>query len=355
MSHMKVKSPLKRKYETEMLIEAGADELYCGVCYRGRSSCGEVRPTESNVPTMQELKEIIQVSKSYHVPVSLTLNSRFGFNYETVARIAEKAASVGIKSFIVRDIVVLHMLSKLNLGVDVHLSCLASSFNSESIRFYKEYGIKRVTLPRQLTIKEIECISKRVAGVDLEVMIYNSKCKNENGFCRINHPFHLKHCLFATKKRKEMNHDSGLLNDLASEKGIKDYCSMINLTKNSSYKQTPCCADYYSIEYGGNPRFKLNNEAFHGYFSKDVRISCGLCAIYPLAGIGIKTIKVEGRPASLVKKFHDTRLVKNAVNFLKKVKNKRQFEEGVKRMQYDATGSLVCDKENCFYQTRPYV
>ena len=66
---------------------------------------------------------------------------------------------------------------------NIHLSVQASSSNYESINFYKKhFGIKRVVLPRVLTVDEMKDLRSKT-DVELEVFAIGGLCINIEGRC----------------------------------------------------------------------------------------------------------------------------------------------------------------------------
>ena len=67
--------------------------------------------------------------------------------------------------------------------INIHLSVQASSSNYESINFYNShFGVKRVVLPRVLTIEDIKAL-KANTDVELEVFALGGLCINIEGRC----------------------------------------------------------------------------------------------------------------------------------------------------------------------------
>ncbi len=66
-----------------------------------------------------------------------------------------------------------------------HLSVQASASNPEAIRFYVEnFGVKRVVLPRVLTVAEIADLNKEI-DVETEVFVFGGLCVMAEGRCAL--------------------------------------------------------------------------------------------------------------------------------------------------------------------------
>ncbi|MFI3329681.1 MAG: U32 family peptidase [bacterium] len=74
--------------------------------------------------------------------------------------------------------------AKKYTNLDVHISTQQSLTNSEAVRFYKEYGISRVVLARELSISQIKKIKDNV-DIELEVFIHGGMCSSYSGKCML--------------------------------------------------------------------------------------------------------------------------------------------------------------------------
>jgi putative protease len=54
----------------------------------------------------------------------------------------------------------------------MHLSTQTSTLNYESIKFWRDLGVKRIVLARELHIDEIKEIKEKVPEMELEVFIH---------------------------------------------------------------------------------------------------------------------------------------------------------------------------------------
>ena len=75
----------------------------------------------------------------------------------------DRAAEAGADALILADIGLLDYAAQRHPDLRRHLSVQASASNPEAIRFYHEaFGIKRVVLPRVLTLDEIAALNRQV-------------------------------------------------------------------------------------------------------------------------------------------------------------------------------------------------
>lgn len=92
------------------------------------------------------------------VPVYITLNAPFypGESLDYVVALAEKLSlDLSFDALIVSDVYLLIRLYRKALKVRLHLSSLGSCFNSHTVDFYRQLGVSRIILPRELKLSEI--------------------------------------------------------------------------------------------------------------------------------------------------------------------------------------------------------
>ncbi|SHO55281.1 ubiquinone anaerobic biosynthesis protein UbiU [Vibrio quintilis] len=96
----------------------------------------------------------------------------------------DQAAALGVDTLIVADIAILEYASTHYPEMDLHLSVQASATNTAAIEFYRQnFNIKRVVLPRVLSIHQVKQLSQSVSGVELEVFAFGSLCIMSEGRC----------------------------------------------------------------------------------------------------------------------------------------------------------------------------
>ncbi len=95
----------------------------------------------------------------------------------------DMAVALGIDALIIADIALLDYCTQKYPHMELHLSVQASATNTAAIAFYLEnFNIKRVVLPRVLSIQQVKQLSKNTE-VDLEVFAFGSLCIMSEGRC----------------------------------------------------------------------------------------------------------------------------------------------------------------------------
>ena len=156
----------------------GADAVYIG----GRDY--SLRANASNF-SIEEIKEACDFAHSLNKKVYLTLN--IVFHNEDITGVEDYIKSVaeaGIDAFIVSDPFIIRHIKTNYPNVEVHLSTQNSTTNLETVKFFKDEGIDRVVLARELSLCEIKEIIDKT-GVDIEIFIHGAMCTFYSGRCTL--------------------------------------------------------------------------------------------------------------------------------------------------------------------------
>ncbi len=160
-------------------VDAGADAIYLG--FRDETNA-------RNFPGLNfsrdELAEGIAYAGSRGAKVLVAINTypRAG-NPGPWTKAVDDAAALGAWAVILADIGLLDYARQHHPDLRRHLSVQASAANAQAIRFYcDEFGVKRVVLPRVLTVDEIARINDAVE-VETEVFAFGGMCVMAEGRC----------------------------------------------------------------------------------------------------------------------------------------------------------------------------
>ncbi|MFH1641575.1 MAG: U32 family peptidase [Nanoarchaeota archaeon] len=360
---MKIASGLTKLSEVSKLIECGADELYCGMILDKWSknytniACTNKRESLShNFSNIQQFKEAIELAHSFNVPVSLTLNSPFYSpkQYILLMKDIEKAIKAGIDSFIVSDIALINYLKEKGVNTALSASSLGTTFNSETAKLYADFGIKRIILPRHLTIEEIKSIVDKNPSIEFECFILNCKCSHTEGYCTFQHGFNevlnpirayissiIKNQVSLVNKAGRL-FSPGLLKYLRSPLifGHLEGCWL-------AYNIRPF---YKNLKPIKSVELKKNLEKrIESVFKKLTQPACGACAIYDLDKIGITTLKIVGREYTTKKKTEDLTFIKSCLNLLNNKRITRElFASRTKNLFFNLYKS-ECVTLRCYY------
>ncbi len=153
----------------------GADAVYIG------GSLYSLRANATNF-SLDEIKEGVEfahkLNKKVYVTVNIVLHNK---ELKNIKNYLKRLDSIGVDAIIVSDLTIIKEALD-NTNLEVHLSTQASTLNSESALFYKNLGVKRIVLAREMTYEEIKEIRKNV-DIDIECFIHGAMCASYSGRC----------------------------------------------------------------------------------------------------------------------------------------------------------------------------
>ena len=156
----------------------GADAVYIG----GQQY--SLRANANNA-SIDDLKEACSFAHKLGKRVHLTLNIVFhNEDMDGVEQYIKDVVDAGIDAFIVSDPFIISYIKTNFPNVEVHLSTQNSTSNYETVKFFKNEGIDRVVLARELGKKDIKEIIDKT-GVDIEVFIHGAMCTCFSGRCAL--------------------------------------------------------------------------------------------------------------------------------------------------------------------------
>ena len=175
MKRIELLSPAGDMERLKVTLLYGADAVYIG----GREYSLRANATNFSI---EQIKEACSFAHSIGKKVYLTLNIVFhNEDIEGVDSYIKQVVDAGIDAFIVSDpFIISHIKEKYN--VEVHLSTQACTTNTCSVLFFKEQGVDRVVLARELSKEEIKEIIDKTK-VDIEVFIHGAMCTFYSGRC----------------------------------------------------------------------------------------------------------------------------------------------------------------------------
>lgn len=162
-------------------VDAGADAVYLGL--RDETNA-------RNFPGLNfspaELREGLGYARPRGCRVFLAINTfPTAGRPEAWRRAVDLAAETGVDAVILADLGLLDYAARRHPGLRRHLSVQASASNPEAIRFYHEaFGVRRVVLPRVLTLAEIAALNAAVP-VETEVFAFGGMCVMAEGRCAL--------------------------------------------------------------------------------------------------------------------------------------------------------------------------
>lgn len=328
--------------EAPALAEAGASEVYCGLRGAGatRSSTNRRDNPLCNLDGEKQLRELVKMAHGSNLRVQFALNTFYDEQSLGVAmQQALRAQDAGVDGVIVADLGLLRSLETSRFPLPLTLSCLGVVYNTEAIKFYLRFPIRRIVLPRHVTLREMARLCVAYPELEFEAFVFHDRCPFEDGFCNLAHeiPGSLQTRLLATHAAK------------AAMRLVPDRL------RHAAGRPALACLHARSIERkqgkGMDERGRPLEEKVREVLAEhDVYAACALCDIPLLVRIGIRYLKIVNRGSTTTRKTQTIRLIRSALT--------RQGDEGFKRdsdharescLEYRRVFGRNCGPRTCYY------
>ncbi|PTV97077.1 putative protease [Rhodobacter aestuarii] len=261
-------------------VEAGAHAVYCGFSdeTNARNFPGLNFSPEELVPAVAGAHK-----RGAKVLVALNTFPRAGGEKLWHQRLAD-AEAAGVDAVILADIGLLDYAATHHPNLRRHLSVQAAAANPDAINFYAEaFDVKRVVLPRVLTVAEISAINKEI-DVETEAFVFGGLCVMAEGRCALSS--------YATGLSPNMNGVCSPASHVVyAEEGPDLAAKLGGFTIHRTPKDRP--APYPTLCKGCFTSGEQTGHVFEDPVSLDARH-----LIPALAKAGVTALKIEGRQRS---------------------------------------------------------
>jgi len=273
---MELLAPAGNFAKMKYAIEFGADSVYLGLPdFSLRARINDFTPAK--------LKEAIKYAHSRNKKVYITVNI-YAHNYHLpkIEQTLKFLNKVRPDAVIISDPGILALAKKYLKKIDLHLSTQANCTNWQAAKFWHKQGIKRIILARELSIKEIGEIHKKVPQLELEVFVHGAMCISYSGRCLLSAYF---------------NQRSANLGD----------CSH------------PCRWAYklFMEELTRPGQFIPVEEDSHGTYLLSSKDICMIKYLPDLVKAGVKHFKIEGRTKSISYLANVVKVYREAIDLTK--------------------------------------
>ncbi len=281
--------------KAKFAIAYGADAIYIGIPLFSMR-------TRENKFTVKKMKDIINYAHSLNKKVYVTTNIYFhNHKISLFLKYLDEIMACQPDALIVSDPGIIDIIREKYPKAELHLSVQVNACNWASVRFWKRQGIKRIILPRELTLTEIKEIHNKNKDIDLEFFVHGSICISYSGRCLISMYLNYRDA------------NQGACNNACRWK-YKLYKSM----KPDIYE--PLQGRFYveeALRKGELFEIDENQEGTYLFNSKDL---CLLEFLKDLKEAGIMSFKLEGRNKSIYYLAIVGRVYREAIDMI--LKNK---------------------------------
>ncbi len=268
-------------------IAYGADAIYAGVPKYS------LRARENEFFEAEKIKEAVDYVHSFGKKIYLTCNI-YAHNNKINGFMSAMSDMVSLKpdGFIMTDPGLIALTKEKFPDAVIHLSTQANNTNWAQVKFWKDYGVKRVILARELSVKEIREIHEMVPDIELEAFVHGSICMAYSGRCLLSNYFNYRDAnqgtcshscrwgfkLYANDAVREIKKDTYRIE---SDDVLVDY--------------VPLEGDFYLEEGERKGQFLPIDEDEYGTYIMNSKDLCAVDYLEDLKNAGIISFKVEGR------------------------------------------------------------
>lgn len=273
------------------MVEAGADEVFCGfVPFEWNNRYGNIIPLNRRevlyyniqISSYVDMKILKKMVEKYKVPVSIAFNSLYYLEeqYPLITNIIGRLIDVGFNRFIIADIGLILYLKKNNINCFIELSGECSELNNLSMNFFNQFDISRYIFHRKNTIQDMKsCINENSKKLEYEAFILNERCHFTGAYCNSLHCDELEHI---------------------------------------------CKLPYIVTGFDNEDKLKQREKKLEeGYILG--KTGCGLCNLMELKEAGVTHLKVVGRGNFLDAMIQDVEGLKHALTILETSNNKEEY------------------------------
>ncbi|MHA1525157.1 MAG: ubiquinone anaerobic biosynthesis protein UbiU [Alphaproteobacteria bacterium] len=263
-------------------VDAGADAVYCGL--QG--------PTNArNFPglnfTVAELSEAVAYAHDHGAKVLAAINSFPTAGRTDIWKTAiDDVVGMRVDAVIIADIGMAGYVSKNHRDQRIHLSVQAGASSPEAINYYcRMFDIKRVVLPRILTVTEIARVHEAI-GCEIEVFVFGNIGMMAEGRCALTN--------YVTGQSTNMDGVCSPAADVHYENDADG-----TLTTRLGEFAIDCIGCNEPAGYPTICKGRYNTSHKQRYYAFEEPVSLNLTRLLPdLMRAGVTALKIEGRQRS---------------------------------------------------------
>ena len=137
-----------------------------------------------------EIEEAVKYAHSLNKKVYITVNIlAHEADFDGLKDYILYLDKIGVDALIVADVGIIKLIRDIAPNLDIHVSTQANVTNSYSAKFFKDLGVKRIVLARELSITEIKKIHEEVPDIELEAFVHGAMCISYSGRCLLSNYF----------------------------------------------------------------------------------------------------------------------------------------------------------------------
>ncbi len=277
-------SPAGDMEKLKAALAFGADAVYAGI------PKFSLRTRETGF-TPENIASAIDYTHRLGKKIYLTLNIYpHNMKVDPFLRELDTVVPLGPDALIMADPGMIGLARRRYPDMPVHLSTQANSVNWASVAFWRDLGVRRIILSRELRLEEIAEMHEKVPDIELEAFVHGAICIAYSGRCLISNYLHSRDanqgtCTNSCRWEYKLAYDRGSLLDVEREQ--RPY----------AYGTPPPEGFYVRESHRADEAFPVGEDE-HGTYLMNSRDLCAVELIPRLLDSGVVSLKIEGRTKS---------------------------------------------------------
>ncbi len=180
MKKVELLSPAGNLEKLKIAFAYGADAVYGGVSHFS------LRIRSGKEFTVETFKDGIDYAHSLGKKVYVTING-FPFNsqIELLKNHIKTMAELNPDALIVATPGVVGLCREIAPHIPIHLSTQANVMNYLDAKVYYDMGVRRIIAAREISLRDVEEIKKRLPDLEIEIFVHGSMCFAYSGRCLV--------------------------------------------------------------------------------------------------------------------------------------------------------------------------
>lgn len=274
----------------------GADAVYAG---QPRYSL-RVRNNEFDHDNLAiGIQEAHDLGKKFYVVVNIQPHNSKLKNF---IRDLEPVVAMRPDALIMSDPGLIMLVREHFPHMDIHLSVQANAVNWATVKFWKNMGLTRVILSRELSIEEITEIKQQVPDMEIEVFVHGALCMAYSGRCMLSGYMNKRDanqgaCTNACRwEYKVLDAKEDVTGDVIPVKNLDSGCCSQDMDEAHKVAQHQF-DEPVLLQRNDEDMFAAEEDEHGTYFmnSKDLR---AVQHVERLTKVGVHSLKIEGRTKS---------------------------------------------------------
>lgn len=278
----------------------GADAVYAG---QPRYSL-RVRNNEFNHANLKiAIDEAHSLGKKFYVVVNIAPHNS---KLKTFIKDLQAVVEMKPDALIMSDPGLIMLVRENFPEMDIHLSVQANAVNWATVKFWKQMGLTRVILSRELSIDEIAEIREQVPDMELEIFVHGALCMAYSGRCLLSGYINKRDpnqgtctnaCRWEYKMEEGTTDEVGNIVPKAEVQKYEPEIEVKNIAPTLGEGQTTDKVFLYTEPHRPDEQMTAFEDEHGTYFmnSKDLR---AVQHVEKLTQLGVHSLKIEGRTKS---------------------------------------------------------